>query len=77
MRIDKNILFKKRVGMKPTRKYHSKYPFREMVVGDSFFVAHADGAYVVGAAASSYGRRHNMRFATRAVEGGTRVWRIA
>jgi hypothetical protein len=48
-----------------------------MVVGDSFFVAYDAGAYVVGAAASSYGRRHNMRFATRAVEGGTRVWRIA
>jgi hypothetical protein len=77
MKIDKNIAFGNRVGVKKTRTYRSKYPFGEMAVGDSFFVASGEGAFVVSAAACSHGKRHNKRFATRAVEGGTRVWRIA
>lgn len=49
------------------------YPFKEMEVGDSFIVESS----VVSAAASAYGKRHDMQFKTQQEPKGTRVWRIA
>lgn len=60
----------------------SKYPFRDMEVGDSFFVACENGnpakaAIAVRSSAIIWGKRKGHRkFTTRIVEGGVRVWRI-
>lgn len=52
------------------------YPFSAMQVGDSFLVAsgHFDK---VRTAASNYGRRNGLKFATRKGDAGVRVWRVA
>jgi hypothetical protein len=55
-----------------------KYPWMEMNVGDSFFVA-TDGSQRAKqrvAMAASQRRKHGQRFAMRSVEGGVRVWRV-
>jgi hypothetical protein len=56
----------------------SKYPFRDMEVGDSFFVE-GDGAAatLVRYASVNEQRKSGKRFSTRRVEGGYRCWRIA
>lgn len=58
----------------------SKYPFGELSVGDSFFVASGDDIKCqrsVSASAQNYGKRHQKKFATRVIKGqGVRVWRI-
>jgi hypothetical protein len=55
------------------------YPWNDMGIGDSFFVA-TDGSKRansrVGSAASQRSRRVGHRFAVRTVEGGVRVWRV-
>lgn len=64
-------------GMPTPRGRRSKYPFRDMEVGDSFF---APGSSVIGIHGCA--RRHRpMKFTCRSmVENGVagiRVWRIA
>lgn len=58
---------------------NTKYPFYRMRVGESFFAATEDIATVprVRSAACMYGRMNGMKFRTRTVDGGIRVWRIA
>jgi hypothetical protein len=51
-----------------------KYPWSQMEVGDSFFVANGELRKVAGAACHA-GRRANKKFVVRAVEGGVRAWR--
>jgi hypothetical protein len=53
----------------------SKYPFRDMEVGDSF-MALGVAPITVRRAAYWSGRRLNKKFMTRTVEGGVRVWRV-
>ena len=58
-----------------------KYPWDKMDIGDSFHVEHGadhptNTQRRLSAAADGYGYRHNMKFITRQVEGGVRVWRI-
>ena len=63
----------------------SKYPFKNMEVSDSFFVA-ANGADIkklgnsIITAARYHGKPHNMRFTTRSVVEndipGVRCWRF-
>jgi hypothetical protein len=53
----------------------AKYPVAQMNVGDSFFVAGKTSATISGALA--YYRSDGVRLATRTVDGGVRVWRIA
>lgn len=50
----------------------SKYPFPEMEVGDSILVELKQSS-----AATLTRAIPDMKFATRKVEGGTRIWRIA
>jgi hypothetical protein len=57
------------------RKQRTIYPFREMEVGDSFFVKDGDVKRIGGSARQS-GHHHNRKYATRKVEGGVRVWRV-
>lgn len=51
-----------------------KYPFPELEVGDSFFVATSPGK--LSSQAWAMGKRLKRKFTVRAVEGGVRVWRI-
>ena len=61
----------------PTRKSQrwKRYPFPEMEVGDSFLVSREDG-YKAQSAAHEYGSRCGVKFCTRRLEIGLRVWRI-
>ena len=57
-----------------------KYPFDKMGIGDSFFVeCGEDNRYSVygrvRSSSNSAGVRLKMKFATRIVNGGFRVWR--
>ena len=53
-----------------------KYPFRQMDVGDSFLCRDVNQK-TLSWAARICSKRHGMKFATRKVDGGVRVWRIA
>lgn len=55
-----------------------KYPFAEMVIGDSFLCEVRSSQTGVSATLTRAGRRHSMAFTSRVVEEGRiRVWRIA
>jgi len=58
-----------------------KYPWNKMEIGDSFLVKASTDSRLkvqqcITACAGSYGKRHGMKFASRQVEDGVRVWRI-
>lgn len=55
------------------RKRESKYPFAVMEVGDSIFVPLETAQFVGGYTANLKPKK----FASRQVDGGVRVWRIA
>jgi hypothetical protein len=55
---------------------HSKYPFEQMKVGDSFFVPGINSTQFSYALRAPNKGAENKRFASRTVEGGVRVWRI-
>lgn len=59
-----------------------RYPFEDLKVNDSFLIAceREDMPVIanrVRSAAIQWGKRHAVRFTTRMVEEGIRVWRIA
>ncbi len=67
------------VPLAPHGNNHSKYPFREMTVGQSFFVPTEAASYsTVAQAACSAGslKGDGTRFTIRKVDGGVRVWRL-
>ena len=54
------------------------YPWHQMGVGDSIFVATDNPSHhPVRRAASFWAKRHGRIFCSRKVEGGVRVWRVA
>jgi hypothetical protein len=57
------------------------YPFGKLNVGDSFLIPETSNirnrADRVKSAACYFGKRNNVKLATRVVEGGIRVWRTA
>ena len=62
----------------------SKYPFREMEVGHSFFVPHEDDpkrtSVRIGVASIYFTKQKGQdgkKFTVRKVDGGARCWRIA
>lgn len=57
-----------------TRGVENRFPFKEMNVGDSFFTA--DRSARQAAYDFAQNRNFNMKFATRKVDGGLRIWRI-
>ena len=61
---------KRRGGSRP-----AKYPFREMKVGDSFFVPDVK-IYSFASQASLWGKKLGAKFSCLTVEGGVRVWRV-
>lgn len=54
-----------------------KYPFPSMEVGDSIFVPDQASSGTAANSAHAYGLKHGLRFASRSVEGGVRIWRTA
>lgn len=54
----------------------TKYPWRELDVDQSFFVANATFR-TMQSGASLAGRRLGKTFRARKVDGGVRVWRLA
>lgn len=72
----------KGIEMPKTLSRRGMYPFAEMEVGDSFFVAAQgeDSRIVrqrVSAAASHRGARNGGQYSCAMVEGGTRCWRVS
>lgn len=57
----------------------TKYPWREMVPGDSFLVPDATEKQMraLTSQCSAWGRQSEHAFRTRVVDGGVRVWCIA
>ena len=66
--IDKNV----QISNKP-RTYI--YPYRDMDVGDSFFIPNGK-LPTVNAANHRAFKRFGMKFSARTMDGGIRVWRV-
>ena len=64
----------------PPKRGHGKggggpiYPWPDMKINDSFFAP--DRKIANFSAPRLYGRKHNMKFKCRTVDGGVRVWRV-
>lgn len=56
---------------------YSKYPFREMKVGDSFLAETSDASVIRSNVAVFSRRNPGYKFSTRKEGTGIRVWRIA
>ena len=69
------IKIEKGVPIEPSHRAKTVYPWRDMEVGDSFFTERAQS--VVTNARTNATRKTGFKFATRKVDGGTRVWRVA
>ncbi len=52
-----------------------KYPWREMAIGDSFFIPDVSRKSFSGPSLAA--KRTGFKFTVRTVEGGLRVWRFA
>ena len=52
------------------------YPFDQMEIGDSFFVACTPGNRSVAVQASKFSKKSGRTFTVRRVEGGVRAWRL-
>ncbi len=70
---DPNVKIEKNVPMLDAR---GGYPFKEMEIGDSFFVEGVKSRYFAGRAYQA-GRRNDMKFSVRNSLSGCRCWRIA
>ena len=54
-----------------------KYPFRDMQIGDSFYVPQTIVKNIAPAAAQVAKRMGNgAKFTCRSIDGGVRVWRV-
>lgn len=60
----------------PIPRGNAKYPFKEMQVGDSFFVP-KDRVKNAQIAAYAWAKRNGVVLASRSVDGGLRIWRTA
>lgn len=68
IKIDKNIPI-------PDKYSHQKYPFNEMNIGDSFLVDDTNERSLASLV-SRAGKRLNMKFILRTVDGYCRCWRV-
>lgn len=73
MQIDKSVPVPACVG--PGRPF--VYPWPEMQVGDSIFFAGETSQGNAAQAARHYAKERGLRFISRSVDGGVRIWRIA
>lgn len=69
-------IFKIEKGVPIPSRTAPKYPFMQMEVGDSVLITGERKGSVTGAA-FYVGKTHGMKFTSRSVGGGVRVWRIA
>lgn len=53
-----------------------KYPFAEMEIGDSILFCGSD-MKKARSYSHAFGVRHGMKFVTRLVDGGMRIWRVS
>jgi hypothetical protein len=70
IKIEKGIKIPERIGT----LRHSRYPYRQLKVGESFFVKDVKGAKLNGSIAY-WQRTLNIKLVWRTVDGGVRVWR--
>jgi len=70
------ITLEKDMPIPPANGANARYPFGDMVVGDSFALPKQQ-ANSVRSAASQFGKRNDMRFAVRVQGEQVRVWRTA
>lgn len=70
IKIDKNI-----PSPPSGRGRKCKYPWVDMKIGDSFFIEGVKGRDFA-ATAYAAGKRLDMKFSVRTVEGGSRCWKI-
>ena len=62
----------------PETRGRGLYPFADMGVGDSFFVGGEVSARSNAlTAALNFGKRNGLKFSSRNVDGGLRIWRVA
>ena len=63
----------------------AKYPWKELgismmmdgeLIGPAFFIP-GGKIHIIGTIAGQFGKRNNMKFTCRTVDGGVQVWRIA
>jgi hypothetical protein len=73
IKIEKTVPMPRRTG--PGAPF--KYPWRDMAVGDSFFVKNQT-TQQISSTARSWGERQTppIKFSTRTENDGVRVWRI-
>lgn len=69
-------VIEKGIPLFESRGAWTKYPWREMSVGDSFLTRNVS-INTVSACASAAKRATGYNFVCRTVEGGVRVWRTA
>ena len=55
------------------KKGESKYPFKQMQIGDSFFILFKKKTFTSPCA---YARQTGTKFTVRKIDDGFRVWRI-
>jgi len=66
----------------PLSPHKTKYPWNDMVVGDSFLVKPKNGQTArsfrcsISALASHRGKMHNEKYTTREINGNIRIWRV-
>lgn len=70
MEIEKNI------PTPPGVQGTKKYPFDKMEVGDSIFIKGQTSVGKAANAARVYANGRQMKFSSRSVDGGVRIWRI-
>ena len=73
-----NFKIEKGIQIPETRGTKSKYPWKTMIVGDSFFVEAAMKSVrykTIQSAAYRSGKKIGRKFTTRFIDGGLRVWR--
>ena len=73
-----NFKIEKGVPIPPRRQSGGapmKYPWKDLQIGDSFFVP-KQTVHPFSGQANTTGKRFNMKFTLRAENGGVRVWRV-
>jgi hypothetical protein len=69
-------MYKIEKGLTMLERKSDAYPFQQMDVGDSFYVATSSRS-TLQVYACREGQRLNRAYSVRKVDGGFRVWRIA
>jgi hypothetical protein len=74
------FVIEKNVPIPASRVRTSGYPFREMVVGDSFLVPASQEQLKavknrLSSASRNFGKKSGVKFTVRQEDGGVRVWR--